>query len=221
MKKRLFALTLLLPLLFSLPLHPQSGQADSPARALGEKLFPGTGEAEKTLREAFVSVPREDFLDGTYRNLAYRDMPLPAGGGMIHPSPSFVSAILKEAKITVQSKILVIGRNTAYLTRIISQLTPSLFVSDPRSGSENQAVYQRRNDLSYFGWIEESPFDCIIIFGAVEEIPRNLVSQLSDNGRIIGSIESETGNQILVSAVKFNGSFSIKSIGPSYIHKIR
>jgi len=202
-------------------LHSQSTQMDSPGRTLAIKLFPGGGEVERTLREAFAAVPREDFLDGTYRNLAYRDMPLPAGEGLIHPSPSFIAAILKEAKITDQSKVLVIGRNTAYLNRIISRLTPSLFVSDPLSGSDSRAVYQGRNDLSYFGWIEESPFDCIIVFGAVGEIPGSLVSQLSDNGRIIGSIEAETGNQILISAVRFNGGFSIKGIGSSYIHKLQ
>jgi len=35
------------------------------------------------------------------------------------------------------------------------------------------------------GWQEEAPFDAIIVTAAPEEIPKNLVEQLKDGGRMV------------------------------------
>ncbi|MBN2657735.1 MAG: hypothetical protein JXR86_11800 [Spirochaetales bacterium] len=208
--------------LFFLPLFSQSASNDSALKELSEKLFPGSGEEAAALREAFQAVPREKFLDGTYKNLAYRDAPLPAGGGLIHPAPSLIAAILNEASISPYTRVCIIGRNTAYISRIISRLTDNLFVSDPDpSADPGDSSYQWKKDLSYYGWIEDSPFDLIILFGALNEIPQSLITQLSINGRIIAPLESNTGNQILISAIKYNDSFTLKSICSSYIHQLQ
>ncbi|MBB6478431.1 protein-L-isoaspartate O-methyltransferase family protein [Spirochaeta isovalerica] len=221
MKYRFFASILFLSI-FLIPLYPQNDANTSALNMLANELFPESDENETAMRKAFISVPRADYLEGTYKNLAYRDLPLPAGGGLIHPAPSLIASILKEASISDSTRVFLIGRNTSYISEIISKLTNFLYVSDPGlSADPNEINYQGKKNLSYFGWIEDSPFNLIIIFGSLNEIPRSLVNQLSINGKIIAPLESQTGNQILVSAVKYNDGFSIKSIGPSYIHKLQ
>lgn len=201
-------------------LYCQSNTNQMEQSDLADQLFPEEDPEIIKLREVFLSFSREDFLLKTYQNLAFRDIPLPAGNGLIDPAPSFIAAILKEARIRPLSKVLIIGRNTDYLNALISRLTNSLYVSDPGLNSQKKTDYQFKNDLSYYSWVEESPFNCIILFGAVSEIPQSLTTQLSANGRIIAPIESKTGNQILVSTVKYSDSFALKILGGSYIHNL-
>lgn len=199
----------------------QDGDLAAAREALAIELFQGEERYVSRVREAFLSIDREDYISGDYRSIAYRDMPVPSRGGLIQPAPTMIASILLEAQIGPVSKVLVIGRNTSYLNDIVHQLTGSLYVIDPTPGNQASPTYSYKSDLSYFGWVEEAPFSCIILFGAVEEIPQSLVSQLADNGRIIAPVEAGTGNQMLMRIVKYSSGFSLKSIGESYIHKLR
>lgn len=197
------------------------GELSAEREALASRLFPGDDPIEVRNREAFASVAREKYISGDYKSIAYKNMPVPAGRGLIQPAPEMISSILSSAEINPLAKVLVIGRNTAYLNAIISRLTDTLFIIDPTAGSLESSLYPTKSDLSFFSWVEEAPFNCIILFGSVEEIPQSLVSQLKDNGKIIAPLDSGPGNQMLVQAIKYPDGFSIKSLGESYIHKLQ
>ena len=173
------------------------------------------------IRNAFMDVRRDLFLDRKYQSIAYKNMPVPANGGLIHPSPEFIINILKSAQIGPLSKVLVIGQNSHFLNNLILELSENLFVIDPGLNLISTVNYENKIDMSFFGWIEEAPFDIIILFGSIEEIPLSLVSQLKIGGQLVFPFSYGTGNQILSSATKFNNGFEIKSIGDSYIHKLR
>lgn len=198
-----------------------NGDFSAEREALAAKLFPGDDLIDVRNREAFASVPREDYMSDDYRSIAYRNMPVPAGRGLIQPSPEMISSILSSAEIGPMTKVLIIGRNTAYLNAVISRITETLYIVDPTAGSRESSLYPTKNDMSFYSWVEEAPFNCIILFGSVEEIPQSLVSQLTDNGKIIASLETGPGNQMLVQAIKYPNGFSLKSIGESYIHKLQ
>lgn len=187
---------------------------------LSRELFSEDDPATLRYKEAFLNIKREDFLDSDYRRVAYRNMPIPRSGGVIHPSPAMIANILIESGIQDFSRVMVIGRNSAYLNAILSELTENLFVADPLIRILPEMEYNVKNDLSYFSWVEEGPFNTIILFGSVSEVPQSLVTQLTANGRIILPLEGPNGNQILVKAMNYGNGFSIKSIGESYIHRL-
>ncbi len=188
---------------------------------LADILFPVKENEWKDLRTAFLKVKRENFIDGNYRSIAYENMPVPQSGGLIQPSPQMIADILKESSIRAMSRVLLIGRNSLYINRLISELTENLYVSDPGIIMTNENKYNVKNDLSYYAWLESAPFNTIIIFGSVEEIPQSLVSQLANNGKIIAPITYKSGSQILVSAMRFSNGFEVTCIGDSYIHSLR
>lgn len=188
---------------------------------LADILFPEKENDWKQLRTAFLKVKRENFIDGNYRSIAYENMPVPQRGGLIQPSPQMIADILKESSINSTSKVLLIGRNSQYINSLISEMTETLYVSDPGIIMNGENIYKVKNDLSYYGWLEAAPFHTIIIFGSVENIPQSLVSQLINNGKIIVPISYGSGSQVLVSAMKLSNGFEMTSIGDSYIHPLR
>lgn len=190
-------------------------------KALVDSLFPEKPDDNRELMKAFLEVRRDLYIDSNYLSIAYRDMPIPSGGGLINPAPSMIADILKSASINTYDKVLLIGRNSLYVNQIILQLSQNFFVIDPTIAPAEEYGYSLKNDMSYYGWLEEGPFDVIILFGSVDEIPQSLFSQLSVSGQIIFPLAYKAGNQILTSVKKYGSTFSMKTIGDGYIHNLR
>ena len=186
-----------------------------------KQLFKDDEELYITIKNAFLYVKREKYIDENYISVAYNNMPIPEKGGLIQPSPQMISVILKEALISPADKVLMIGKNSIYIDYLISRLTEQLFVIDPGINFLPDMNFQLKNGLSYYGWLEEGPFDIIILFGSVNEIPNSLISQLKSGGKLIVPLNFNSGNQILVSIRRSENSFNLKTIGSSYIHSLR
>lgn len=224
MKKSLL-IYLALFLFFRLPLNAQALEEEDEMlilrRDLAYQLFPEENPQIEDMRNAFIEVKRELYIDNNYRSVAYKNMPIPAERGLIQPSPEMIASILKESMITSESSVLVIGRNTLYLNSLLYRMTEKLYVIDPGIKDSREIPYNYKNDMSYFGWLDESPFSIIVLFGTVESIPHSLAVQLVIDGKIIAPLSYKSGNQILVSARRSGNGFEIKSIGESYIHSLR
>ena len=212
-------------LLFSASLYSQEREAEDelyPMRiALANLLFPQGEPGLNRIRQAFLSVKRELFIDTNYRSVAYKNMPIPTKGGLIQPAPQMIASILIEAGIQPEDKILIIGQNTRYISSIINKLTDNIYVLDPGITNSSGLSYNVKKELSYYSWVDEAPFNIIILFGAVEEIPQSLISQLIINGKIIAPLTYGTGSQILTSSIRYTNGFEVQTIGDSYIHRLK
>ncbi|MBI9096975.1 MAG: hypothetical protein JEY91_00790 [Spirochaetaceae bacterium] len=224
MNKFLLIFTII-SLLFSTSLYSQESEAEDelyPMRiALTNLLFPQGEPGLNRIRQAFLSVKRELFIDTNYRSVAYKNMPIPTKGGLIQPAPQMIASILIESGIQPEDKILIIGQNTRYISSIINELTNNIYVLDPGITNSSGLSYNVKKELSYYGWVEEAPFHIIILFGAVEEIPQSLISQLIINGKIIAPLTYGTGSQILTSSIRYTNGFEVQTIGDSYIHRLK
>ena len=58
-------------------------------------------------------------------------------------------------------------------------------------------IFTRVGD-GLIGWERRAPFDAIIVSAATEEVPRDLVKQLSEHGRLIFPIEGDPQYLILL-----------------------
>lgn len=224
MNKALIVMTVLILSISATAYSQENNDIDElyPMRKeLADNLFPENQAQWSNIKEAFLTIKRELYIDENYRSVVYKNMPVPVKGGLIQPSPQFVAEILKESSIDSMSHVLVIGRNTRYFIKILSELTENLYVSDTTFVENTEDSLNLKNDLSYYGWVEEAPFDCIILFGSVQEIPRSLISQLVNGGKLIAPISYNSGSQVLISATRYLNGFDVKTIGESYIHSLR
>ena len=89
---------------------------------------------------------------------------------------------------------MLIGAGTGYTAALLSSLVESVIAIETRAQMVEKAqqavagldignvavIKARLQD----GYASEAPYDAIIIEGAVEQIPRSLLDQLSDGGRL-------------------------------------
>ena len=62
------------------------------------------------------------------------------------------------------------------------------------------------------GWLEQAPFDRIIVTASAPEIPNNLLSQLVDNGIMVIPIGEDNDNQVLKKIIKKDDNIIVKNM---------
>ena len=92
----------------------------------------------------------------------------------------------------------ILGSTTGYLAAILSYHAQTVIVVEENKklleASEKSIKENNINNVVFFnneiakGCHEQSPFNAIIIEGAVEEVPKNIVDQLESGGRMIAII---------------------------------
>ncbi len=156
---------------------------------------------DPALIEAFLSIPREDFVPTGKETVAYVDEDLSLGGGRFLIEPMVLSRLLQEADIDGSDIVLDVGCCTGYSTAVISRIAASVIGIDENqdhinTANENLAKLEIDNagvilrDL-VDGYSEQKPYSLIIINGSVEHIPDKLLDQLVDGGRLVAVIKGK------------------------------
>src|SRR3990172_3072004 len=83
-------------------------------KALVDRLVRARHIRESKVREAFLRVPREEFLRPEDRADAYADAPLPIGMGQTISAPSMIAIMLEEARLDPGERVLEIGTGSGY-----------------------------------------------------------------------------------------------------------
>ncbi|ODS31115.1 MAG: protein-L-isoaspartate O-methyltransferase [Candidatus Scalindua rubra] len=170
---------------------------------------------EKVIR-AMEKVPRHRFLPAELWNRAYEDIPLPIEEGQTISQPYIVAYMIQALSLKREDKILELGTGSGYQTAILAEILEKIYTIEIRPQLANKAM-TRLSELGYgnrvkirivngsSGFEEEAPFNGIIVTAATFDIPKPLVEQLAENGKIIIPIGS-TDQQTLVRATKIKGN---------------
>jgi len=143
---------------------------------------------------AMLEVPRERFAPGR-EAIAYldADLPVPGGGGArAILKPMVFAKLLQAAEIGPDDKVLDVGCATGYSAAVLARLAGHVVALDEdgatqltRLGVPN--VTAAAGPLNA-GWEKEAPYDVIMVEGAVEIVPRALLGQLKDGGRLLAVV---------------------------------
>jgi protein-L-isoaspartate(D-aspartate) O-methyltransferase len=155
----------------------------------------GRGISHPGVLDAFMSVPREEFVPAQYRQQAYDDNPLPIGQGQTISQPYIVALMLQELDPKPSHRVLEIGAGSGYATALLARLVEHVYAVERleelteraicllgRLGVHNVTLSTRDGSL---GWAEEAPFDRVICAAATAELPPAWADQLKDDGRIV------------------------------------
>jgi protein-L-isoaspartate(D-aspartate) O-methyltransferase len=164
---------------------------------------------DRRILTAFASLPREVFVPGAKRDLAYSDAALEVwpsldGGPARYLLPPIVLARLAQlASVEAKDSVLDIGCATGYSTAILAQLAhvvtaveaePELASAARETlealGVDNAAVIAGDHAS---GAPEAGPFDVILLNGSVPEVPESLLAQLKDGGRLVAVVTGPQG----------------------------
>jgi len=153
------------------------------------------GVRDARVLDAMGSVPREAFVGAGLEELAYHDNPLPIGEGQTISQPYIVAAMTEAAKLLPTDRVLEVGAGSGYGAAILSRVAGQIF-SVERHDCLTVAARRRCQTLGYdnitfktadgsVGWLEEAPFDAILVAAGVLQPPKTLKRQLTTGGRLI------------------------------------
>jgi protein-L-isoaspartate(D-aspartate) O-methyltransferase len=160
-----------------------------------EEQIVSRGIKDAKLIAAMKKIPRHLFVEEALQNQAYSDHPLPIGEKQTISQPYMVALMTEALLLSGKEKVLEIGTGSGYQTAILAELSEKVF-SIERIRSLAIRARKLLYELGYFnveikifdgtfGWIEERPFDAIIVTAGSPDIPQPLIDQLAMGGRLV------------------------------------
>lgn len=150
-------------------------------------------------------LPREAFAAAS--PLAYADADLPLGGGRFMLQPMIVARLAQLALDANPTHVLVIGAGSGYLAALLSLAGVEVVALEEEARLTNAALAAYAPKVQAVagrlaaGWPSGSPYDVIIIEGAVLDIPDALAAQLSPGGQVITILADDAAPGALGRAV--------------------
>ena len=155
------------------------------------------------LLAAVSELPRERFLPEGLRSIAYADNDVPLGNGRFLMEPMVLARLIQALQLQLDDKALVVASGRGYGAALVSRLVKSV-VAVETDAALASAAEQTVRDLgivnihqtvakSEAGAPAEAPYDAILIEGAVHEIPRAILDQLAEGGRLTTVIAAPAG----------------------------
>lgn len=180
------------------------------------------GVSDQQVLNAMSKVPRHLFVPEGSRAAAYQDRPLPIGLGQTISQPYIVGYMTEAIHPRKNDVVLEIGTGSGYQAAVLAEIVHKVYTLEivPELGkmAENRLkkmgydnIYTKVSD-GYHGWSEHAPFDAIIVTAAAEEIPKPLIDQLADGGRMIIPVGPAFDIQNLVIVTKKNGVVKQKKL---------
>ena len=185
---------------------------ESTCNKMVEEQLKPRGIKSQAVLSAMNSVPRHLYVPENLQSHAYDDMPLPIGFGATISQPYIVAYMTEQLEVFPGMKVLEVGTGSGYQAAVLAELGCEVYTIEyvkelaeraekTLSGFNNIKV---RHGNGYNGWVEEVPFDVIIITAAPPQIPEKLIGQLKDNGKMIVPIGEAGAVQLLKLITKHN-----------------
>jgi len=195
---------------------------DRARRTMMETQIKARGIKDERLLEAMFKVKRHKFVPLKFRNLAYKDHPLPIGEGQTISQPYIVALMTELLELEGDERVLEIGTGSGYQAAILAELAKEVYtieILEPLARKSEKLLkglgYKNitvKCGDGYLGWPKQAPFDAIIVTCAPDEVPKALLEQLAEGGRMV--IPVGTHWQELKLLRKLKGRIKTKNIIP-------
>lgn len=168
---------------------------DTDRQEMVEQQLRRRGIQDARVLEAMLQVPRHEFIPQEFRAQAYEDHPLPIGKEQTISQPLIIAVSLQALALTGSESVLEVGTGSGYQTALLSRLARQVY-SVERHPELAETAERTLRDLGFSnvqvsirdgsqGWKEHSPYEAILVSAAAPSVPRSLIEQLADGGRMV------------------------------------
>ncbi|MBI4846127.1 MAG: protein-L-isoaspartate(D-aspartate) O-methyltransferase [Candidatus Omnitrophica bacterium] len=168
---------------------------DESKKAMIECQLVSRGIKSQRVLDAFLEIPRHEFIPPELMSQAYADCPLPIGKGQTISQPYMVALMTELLDLKGDERVLEIGTGSGYQAAILSRLAKDVYSVERievlaqsaqtrlrKFGYNNVHIY---TDDGTVGLEEFAPYGRIIVTAGAPEIPPLLVEQLNDGGKLV------------------------------------
>ncbi|MBK8551909.1 MAG: protein-L-isoaspartate(D-aspartate) O-methyltransferase [Ignavibacteria bacterium] len=194
-------------------------------KELVEKLQ-SAGIKDKEVLKAIGRVKRELFVKDEFKKYSYDNIALPLNSNQTISQPFTVAFMTELLEIKPDDKVLEVGTGSGYQSAILKELGAKVYsierIKELYNSSKEKLFklgynVNLKNDDGTKGWIENAPFDKIIVTAGSPRIPKQLLDQLSIGGRMVIPVGDEVTQKLLL--VKKIQSEDEKDKEPKYKFK--
>lgn len=147
------------------------------------------------LLSAMGELPRERFVPTSMQEVAYIDEDIRISKGRFVMEPMVLARLLEACRVRKSDVVMVVSCGTGYSAAVTAMLASTVFAIERESklcawatreltnlAMDNVVVIKGRAD---HGYPDQSPYDVILIDGAVSEVPKRIIDQLAEGGRLV------------------------------------
>ncbi len=190
-------------------------------RMVKTQLIP-RGIKDQRVLDAMARVPRDRFVEEALVGEAYNDHPLPIGHHQTISQPYIVALMTEALELTGDETVLEIGTGSGYQTAILAELARRVCTVERIRPLLSRAK-RTLEELGYqnvlfkafdgtLGWEEHAPYDAIIVTAGAPAIPKPLLEQLAENGRLVIPVGNRY-SQDLIKVTARGGRFIRQNLG--------
>lgn len=172
------------------------------------------GVRDDRVLTALRTVPRHLFVPEPLRPEAYADRALPLEAGQTVSQPYMVAYMTDLLDLSPGMKVLEVGTGSGYQAAVLAELSADLITVE-RLPELAESARKRLKTLGFgrihvrcgdgsMGIPEDAPFDRILVTAGAPQVPRPLVDQLAEGGRLVVPV-GQSGNQALVRVDRMPG----------------
>lgn len=145
--------------------------------------------------DAMLDIPREAFVPDAVRDLAYLGGPITLAPGRQLMEPRTIGKMLDTLDVTPTELVLEIAPGLGYTTALLARLAEAVVAveedEDLARDAEAALSAQEVDNAAVLtgplvgGSAKNGPYDVVVAFAGVEEMPQAIIDQLKEGGRIM------------------------------------
>jgi protein-L-isoaspartate(D-aspartate) O-methyltransferase len=150
--------------------------------------------------DAIEKVSREIFVPEDKRGVAYMDEDIHLGNGRYIMEPITFAKLVQVAQLSENDVVLDVACTTGYSTAVLSYLANTIVGVEENDELASQAQDNlTQSEIANAdvlvashagGYPDQSPYSVIFIQGAVSEVPKSLLNQLGEGGRLLAVVRN-------------------------------
>lgn len=167
------------------------------------------GIRDQRVLDAMERIPRELFVPELYRDRAYEDAPIGIGFDQTISQPYMTALMCEVLMLSGNERVLDVGTGSGYHAAVLGELAAKVYSIELIPELAEQArVNLHAAGLSgrvevitgdgSKGYSPAAPYDAICVAAGAPEVPRSLLDQLADPGRLVIPVGSYSDQDLEV-----------------------
>ncbi len=153
---------------------------------------------DQDVLDLLYAIPRESFVPGKAKQLAFADVEIPLGHGEAMWAPKIEARALQALAVTKHDRVLEIGTGSGYLTALLARRAAHVYSLEikpalaefgranlARHGADNVTLETADGARGCGRW---APYNVIVLTGSTPVLPRAFLEQLAPGGRLFAAI---------------------------------